>query len=178
MSVTRSPGTPITVGGMATPYIAGGGYQGDTDDLDALVQEAADKLGAAYPEHDVQIRFNSDRRSGGAWLVTPPDEIEGWGSTKIGVNAGHRHTRRYAVEVLRSPDWIVQDKDEHEGWDDEEGLYVAIYVAASVLHDPNEANSGTDNRRYLSRRMDDVDAAIAWCLANAHVPATPEKEGL
>lgn len=62
-SVSRSSG--VVVGGG---FVAGGGYRGATDALDNTVQTAAN--GMAEWGGDVEIRFNSDRRSGGAWLVT------------------------------------------------------------------------------------------------------------
>jgi hypothetical protein len=68
MSITRSTGIPAIAGG-AFYGMAGGGYEGATEGLDATVQEAARALEAAYGM-DVVIRFNSDRESGGAWLRT------------------------------------------------------------------------------------------------------------
>lgn len=65
-AITRSTGTPIAGSGL----VAGGGYRGITDELDAAVREAARALVRAYGT-DVEIRYNSDRESGGAWLVTP-----------------------------------------------------------------------------------------------------------
>jgi hypothetical protein len=65
-TITRSTGTPIAGSGL----VAGGGYRGITDELDAVVREAAGALAQAYGR-DIEIRFNSDRESGGAWLVTP-----------------------------------------------------------------------------------------------------------
>ena len=64
-NITRSTGTPIG----ATGLVAGGGFEGITAGLDVVVQAAAAKLADAYGA-DVEIRFNSDRESGGAWLVT------------------------------------------------------------------------------------------------------------
>lgn len=54
---------------------AGAGRSGVTAELDAEVARAAELLREAYGL-DVTIRFNSDRRSGGAWLVT---DFEGLG---------------------------------------------------------------------------------------------------
>lgn len=71
--ITRSPGVPIGSG-----LTAGGGASGVTEALDAVVADAADRLAALYGG-PVTIRFNSDRRSGGAWLLTEPHD-------RIGVN--------------------------------------------------------------------------------------------
>jgi hypothetical protein len=63
MTIERSTGTPIP----GTMLSAGGGYSGVTAELDAVVSQAAEQLAQAYGM-DVEIRFNSDRESGGAWL--------------------------------------------------------------------------------------------------------------
>jgi hypothetical protein len=65
-TITRSTG--IRVPGWSGP-LPGGGYRGITSELDAVVAEAAAALASAYGQ-PVVIRFNSDRESGGAWLVT------------------------------------------------------------------------------------------------------------
>jgi hypothetical protein len=67
-TITRSPGIPVTANGVFFG-MAGGGYRGATAELDATVALAAEKLAAAYGQ-PVEIRFNSDRESGGAWLKT------------------------------------------------------------------------------------------------------------
>lgn len=48
-------------------YVVGGGYSGKTDELDAVVQKEAEILQELYGR-DVVIRFNSDRKSGGAFI--------------------------------------------------------------------------------------------------------------
>jgi hypothetical protein len=69
MSIERSAGFPL--GGGAVAYgMAGGGWSGVTAELDAVVLQAAEALAAAYGR-DIEVRFNSDRHSGGAWLRTP-----------------------------------------------------------------------------------------------------------
>ncbi len=79
-TITRSHGHAIA----GTPYRAGGGYSGATDELDAAVQQAAQLLAEAF-HSKVQIRFNSDRQSGGAWL---DDGVQGFGgSCQIGLTA-------------------------------------------------------------------------------------------
>lgn len=67
-SITRSTGQPVIHGGVILG-MAGGGYQGCTPELDAVVVQAAGCLAVTYA-CDVEIRYNSDRESGGAWLVT------------------------------------------------------------------------------------------------------------
>jgi hypothetical protein len=69
MRIDRSTGIPVRAGGVIYE-MAGGGWSGITVELDQVVQQAAEALAAAYGK-DIEIRFNSDRHSGGAWLRTP-----------------------------------------------------------------------------------------------------------
>lgn len=69
MTIKRSTGVPVRFGEITYGF-GGGGYTGITAELDQVVEQAAQRLAAAYGT-DVEIRFNSDRESGGAWLRTP-----------------------------------------------------------------------------------------------------------
>lgn len=82
MSITRSKGINPNRPGIAWagPW-PGGGHTGLTPELDAFVSAAARAMDLAFPP-DVEIRFNADRRSGGAWLVTPNG-----GNANIGICA-------------------------------------------------------------------------------------------
>src|SRR4051794_25827802 len=76
--IERSPGISTGAG-----FLCGNGYRGATEQLDALVKEAARVLEGAYGM-DVTIRFNSDRRSGSAWLKT--DAVDGvWLNAEVGI---------------------------------------------------------------------------------------------
>ena len=70
--ITRSPGVSAVNG-----WLCGNGVYGATKELDEVVEECARALADSYPSFDVTIRFNSDRKSGGAWLVTDlgPDAV-------------------------------------------------------------------------------------------------------
>jgi len=70
MAIIRSAGIPVIINNVCHGF-AGGGYEGKTDKLDKQVQLAAKLLIEAFGG-DVQIRFNSHRLSGGAWLVDGP----------------------------------------------------------------------------------------------------------
>jgi len=59
--ITRSIGTCVH------GYIVGGGYEGQTKELDNIVKNEAELL-QQYFNKDVEIRFNSNRQSGGAWI--------------------------------------------------------------------------------------------------------------
>jgi hypothetical protein len=99
MTVTRSAGLPTGIGG----YLCGSGYKGITDELDATVAQAADVLANAYGI-DVVIRFNSDRRSGGAWLKT--DEPDGvWLNAEVGICASLTTADHAARMAAKYPDW-------------------------------------------------------------------------
>lgn len=87
-AITRSEGYKLTVG-AAPVAVAGGGYSGCTAELDAVVAEAARVLAAAYGQ-DVEIRFNSDRESGGAWLKTADGRSSRVGIAASLVTAQHR----------------------------------------------------------------------------------------
>jgi hypothetical protein len=92
--ITRSEGTPLVMGG-AFYGMAGGGYTGITGELDAVVAQAAEMLAAAYGQA-VEIRFNSDRESGGAWLRTRDG-----GNAETGIGAS-LITARSRASWLRS----------------------------------------------------------------------------
>ncbi len=87
-TIERSAGLPITVAGLPTGYVSGGGFRGSTAELDRTVERAAATLRDAY-DRDVTIRFNSDRQSGGAWVVT--DAVDGFGANaELGIGAALR----------------------------------------------------------------------------------------
>ena len=66
--ILRSRGVVVDGG-----YVVGGGHSGLTDKLDAVVLREAEILRAHFGT-DVTIRFNSDRLSGGAWLVDSAED--------------------------------------------------------------------------------------------------------
>lgn len=109
-TVERSEGV-VTGGGL----VAGGGKYGTDPTVDARVQEAADVM-AWWTGADgkVQIRFNSDRKSGGAWLVTA--EKDGvWRNAEVGV-VDHGDGLRLRVRrwATKNPDeWV--DREDYAG---------------------------------------------------------------
>lgn len=68
MSVTRYAGLDPGIPWIGTR--PGGGMDGKTSELNAIIDAAAKAMDAEF-DRDVEIRFNADRLSGGAWLVTP-----------------------------------------------------------------------------------------------------------
>lgn len=55
-----------------TGYLVGNGYSGKTEELDNIVKKEAEILQEMYGL-DIQIRFNSNRESGGAWVIDGKD---------------------------------------------------------------------------------------------------------
>jgi hypothetical protein len=88
VSIERSVGTPVVHGGIIHG-MAGGGYSGCTAELDAVVMQAAGCLAASYAA-DIEIRYNSDRESGGAWVKTPDGRNVNVGIAVSLVTARHR----------------------------------------------------------------------------------------
>lgn len=83
-TIERSPGIALPTG-----HVAGGGRSGATPELDAHVAAAAEALGKHF-DGPVAIRFNSDRRSGGAWLRTSEQDAIGR-NAHVGISAGIDH---------------------------------------------------------------------------------------
>lgn len=92
--IKRSTGTPLADG----VSVAGGGFRGLTPELDAVVAAAAVALAEAYGT-DIEIRFNSDRESGGAWIKTAVGRYSSVGICASLVTARIRQLwERHAVE--------------------------------------------------------------------------------
>lgn len=92
-------------------YLVGGGYYGKTNELDDIVKKEAEILQGLYGL-DVQIRFNSDRESGGAWV------IDGKSNCSIGLSASLRNSKLFNMtseekSKLSYDDYmeLAEDKD-------------------------------------------------------------------
>lgn len=139
MTITRSPGYATGHG-----FIAGGGQSGVTAELDSVVAEAAETLAAAYGM-PVTIRFNSDRRSGGAWLRTDePDSIGA--NAEVGICACIVTAESNARFAARCPDMENNLRDP--------GIYVQAHVGKRV-------------GEYAHTDMPSIAAALAYVQANA-----------
>lgn len=154
--ITRSPGTIVTIGNM--PAIVGGGYRGLTDELDAVVARAADLLRETFNQ-DVEIRFNSDRQSGGAWLVTP-QRSDFWRNGEVGLGAG-----LYAIDRPDVDEWLALSYAEREAWPRE--IVIDTLLTAQVMRHPEQASPvyGADRDSVEGRRFSSVEAAIAYLSA-------------
>jgi len=123
-TITRFAG--IELPGWNGP-LPGGGMTGATAELDALVGAAAAWLAATF-DRDVQVRFNSDRQSGGAWVEVPSNDP----FCQVGITA---YLPRHGAA----------DPDRRTGPSGEPPV-VQLYAKASQLIDPAEA--GEPNGRY------------------------------
>lgn len=114
--IHRSTGIPAGFG-----YVVGGGYSGLTKELDDIVAKEAELLRDHF-NADVTIRFNSDRLSGGAWLVdSDGDSLFGNDSIGLGAKLVNSKLRDMSVhEVLNmsrseyyrlthEPDTVIYD---------------------------------------------------------------------
>lgn len=188
-TITRSTGLPIA----GTGLMAGGGYRGLTDELDAVVREAAGALARAYGG-DIEIRYNSDRESGGAWLVTPDGRNNGVGICASLITARARATAEasaLSAETMARTgicSWGGKARPNQRKGARGMAAYYRAWLAASpegqltVLAHIDHAAAGPERGRLLERlpgwngpagRMtgyhhgeaESVDTALARCLA-------------
>lgn len=152
--ITRFGGIPVRDWSGPLP---GGGYSGSTDDLDLLVARAAVLLADEYGA-DVQIRFNSDRRSGGAWLK------DGAQDTTIGLCAGYRKDRG----GLTMEQMLDLSRAEYNALPDR--LVIDTYVSARALRDVTLAEQGFEGSRYSYLDHLTLEAGMDWLRANARWP--------
>lgn len=132
-TTTRSAGLSVTVAGVS--YLVGSGYEGKTPELDNIVTEEAKLLSRTF-DRDIEIRFNSDRGSGGAWLRNSLGGFDGNCQVGFGADLGNK------------------------------GLYITTCVASSVLKDINLCNSGNPKSRYSSVRHPSLEIALQWLKEN------------
>lgn len=156
-TIERSAGLPVTFGNLCYG-MAGGGYSGATDKLDATVARAAEVLRNTYGM-DIEIRFNSDRESGGAWLKTP-----GTTDVKIGASVV---TESRVVRFARAVERYGPD-DEHFATTrlaklraDVGKVTVDVYLSARV------ASAWCDGASYRVVAVDSIEEGLALCLAHA-----------
>ena len=159
-TITRSSGLSTGFSG----FIAGGGYSGMTKELDDTVAKQATMLAEAFGR-DVEIRFNSDRRSGGAWLK---DDLPGFAG-----NAQAGFTARIAAKPPKGKtyhQWLNELGEEH-GWgpgmdkvlrEAPQEVAISTYIKEAVLKDSSIANSGNLDSRYASQEHSSLREGIAF----------------
>ena len=145
-NIRRHAGTPI----KGTPYAYGAGYRGLTSELDKTVERAAQLLAGAF-RRDIEIRFNTDRHSGGAWL------IDNKNNASVGLTAGLQPIRPAG---LTDEEWYALDAEEPRT------IQVATFVRQDRLRDPTVANTGNPATRYASYEHATLEDGLAHLLAN------------
>lgn len=176
LEITRSAGLPTGYGG----YIAGGGYSGATKGLDETVQRAAKALTRSF-KRDVEIRFNSHRQSGGAWLK---DDLPGFsGSAQVGLGAA---LRPQPPKGKSKDEWYRELGRKHGSWtrgmlDEIEAapkhVVVDTYIAGSVLKRPGLANSGNPDHRYASHNHRSIAEGLAFLLTHVNTIKLADYKG-
>ena len=145
-TITRSTG--IEVPGWPGP-LPGGGYEGLTAELDAGVTDAARALQDAYGGN-IEVRFNSNRRSGGAFM-----------SNGLGVGARLSLTRaEWEAGKRTHPPWTQPNDSEPDG--DGGQVTFDVYAPAPVLQEPELADQGGPQSRYACPKFGSLDEALAW----------------
>jgi hypothetical protein len=162
MTIERFTGHAVPLGGLTgLPQgyygLPGGGYRGLTDELDLLVMDAARHLVAEYGR-DVQIRFNSDRCSGKAFLrddATRDSLIGVGGALRKEYPAGLTEDERFRDYRYGSPAYRALP----------DVLVVETYVAASAVPDLILTTT------YSAETHESLHAAMDWLHENVRLPA-------
>ena len=81
-----------------TGYFVGNGYSGKIEELDNIVKKEAEILQGMYGL-DIQIRFNFDRESGGAWVIDGKDNCS-IGLTAALLNSKSFYMSKEEMETL------------------------------------------------------------------------------
>ena len=122
---------------------------GATPDLDAMVASAAEALRRLFGR-DVEIRFNADRMSGGAFLTGEEDD------------------RKLGVCVRLEPEEEWPDGMDFREWKriyDEAPKFPRVYVNVGTarLVDKSLATRGSSLRHpYAYLPQQDVEVALSW----------------
>lgn len=88
----------MTITRRFAPGIAAGGGFPPAPNLQTTVNDAAQALTDLYGGADVQVRFNTNGRSGGAFLITQTaDHL--FGNAEVGISANHTPTGEISIAV-------------------------------------------------------------------------------
>jgi hypothetical protein len=136
----------------------GAGCKGATPEVDRLVVRAAKMLAKAYGL-DVEIRFNTDRRSGGAWLRDIED------ADAIGLCANLQKQR---PDGLSDQQWWDYPRPDYYKLPD----VLCVYTYIDARHCANSAilNSGNPDFRYAYHEHKTLAAGLRWLKGYAVVP--------
>ena len=144
--------------------IVGGGYRGLTPELDSAVDEAASSMAERFGSA-IEIRFNSDRRRGGAWLVTHPGHEGLGGNTWIGINADLALTREEAEQDETMRRIYADDADKWQQYlDSYDGrVHISVRVSEEALRDRSLGHQeypGDKGPKVFEQEVPDVATAI------------------
>jgi len=141
--ITRSIG--IHPGVPWNGPLPGGGYQGKTECLDCAIQRFAKWLKKHF-DRPVQIRFNSDRLSGGAYLrpATARGEIGLSAQLVISESIKRKRDRAWKNGTWRS----LPALEAENCWTEETPLRYAILIAPEFLHDPDNLGKQEPGSRF------------------------------
>lgn len=144
--ITRSVGIPPRVAGL--PWggpLPGGGYEGKTKRLDRAVQRFAKWLHDRIPG-PVQIRFNSDRQSGGAYVYPGSDHDAPvtFDTPEIGLGArltmppalAQKHDRLIKRRAWGEADQLFRQWEREQS--EETPLRYRLLVYPQFLRDPSD----------------------------------------
>lgn len=152
MTITRSHGIAV---GMYRP---GGGYSGITPDLDAKVVEIARAMESEFARN-IEIRFNSDRLSGGAYIKGLPESV-GVGAKLWSLSEMRRDFQKYghldSGGTFR--DWCARRGVEYSGFENQ--ITLDVVISAEFLRDPADATEGNAGHRYAYIQAASVQDAI------------------
>jgi hypothetical protein len=156
--ITRFGG--LRVPGWAGP-LPGGGSEGATPALDAAVHAHAQWLEGQFGL-PVQIRFNANRWSGGAWIMDP-----GRGDCGLGLTVSQTPERDPIRDETGSPPQASRPADPSP-------LRDTVYVAADLLPD-TDRGTNTPDASYGLWLVDSPEAARALAVAKIGPVYTPRE---
>lgn len=157
--IYRCPGIITGLG-----YVVGGGYSGITKDLDEAVKTAAELLRDHF-DCEVVIRFNSDRRSGGAWVRESEKDTLGTNDS-IGLGA-HLYNREFAslpISVRMSmsqAEWNRCRNNPDAIW-----FETAINIKKTINSVPENSNRLNYTGEYEFRDWDTLEDAAEYLFSH------------
>lgn len=157
-------------------YVVGGGRRGKRADQDDAVVRFAERLTEMFPEHEVTIRYNTDRLGGGAWLVDGVrDAMVGLGADLIPPEWHREQFKRYTFDedddVEKPPSPTRMDPDDLV-------LKYSVKLAVPAVDDDHPElrdppSTLPDRARSLHRRFDTFDAAWQFFEETVDADAVP-----
>jgi len=145
-TITRSTG--IDPGLPWAGPLPGGGYQGKTKRLDRAVVQFAEWL-REHVAGPVQIRFNSDRLSGGAYVYPSARKIE-MDTPEIGLSAGliiPASVKQERDRAWKSDEWRLLPRLESlDCWTEETPLDYNVLVYPQFLRDTSDIRDEPGHR--------------------------------